>query len=391
MPAAWVILAVLSATPDCEDSATRWREVGLEAPCVVLAKPTKAARVAAAMTAWALTREQAGCVADVLLAGPRLDGGDERRKPEGSAEQWRRCAQRWPGALAPWVGVIESGDDPVDVSALAGVDHGADLAWRLLGLRSSEEGLGRVILAQQPERLVDVLKHARVVGFPAFALALPIIDGAATRTPALTPLEWEALGRAALAIALSNGWLELTVDVWHRLPAATRAALKARPLPRAFVRLDRTGLHDVERGDLRSTLALALLAAGFAEEARAMPRSVATADDGRASGDLASMHALLDFHLARAKRASPAEALAAAAGLPSEAYALALPWVSPHEASLADRIEQSLDGDTAVDSVAVKARVDASHRRAMERLRLAWDRVEPQRKTRPDAGPALTK
>lgn len=394
MLGAWLVLAVVASSSDweCEYAGDQWSEAGLEPPCVVLAKPTKDERAASAKQAWSLSDEQAACVADLLLTVEAEDAGrrDGPARTNGPPEGWNRCVQKWPGTFALWVGFVHSRYEPVDVSALAGVENGVDLARRLLDVRSAPgEGLARVILEQQPGRLVEVLEHPHVLGQDAFAIALPIIDTAKTRTPPLTPKEWQALGFAVLRSTLAGGWLELAVEVWHALPEKTRAALKARPLTTVSTTFDGKHLKVHEGGDLRGMLALALLAGGFKDEARSIPSPTLDrkADPRLVKHD--TVKALLDFHLRKAKR-DPWEAMidVSTAGLPVEAYALALPWLAPYEDSIAGRVEWALKQEKEGERVqqSVKARVDAAHRRALARLREAWAKVKPPATAGVDAG-----
>ncbi|MEW6435358.1 MAG: hypothetical protein AB1730_28010 [Myxococcota bacterium] len=383
MLAAWVVLAVVASSDwECDFAKDLWRPSGLEPPCAVL-RGEGAQRLAAAKKAWALDDEQAACVLESFSF--TADAGVPREtRVSGDPAGWRRCTQRWPGVFSLWVGLIRASGahaGTLDVSALAGVEGGVELASRLLSLDSSPgEGLARVILEQQPERLVEVLQHPQVRGRDAFALALPLLDDAATRQPPLTPKELEAVARAALRTPLAEGWLELAAEVWATLPPATRAALRSRPLTEVSHTISPTGMAAEESGDLRPMLALALVAAGQKDEARtvwaANPDAGAVGRGPREDGD--AITALLAFHLTRGKHDPWEAALSATrAQLSPEAYALVLPWVAPYHALIADFMAWALRPDARDPEVSssVNARVVAAHQRAMARVRTAWAAV----------------
>lgn len=398
MLGAWVVLAVVaSADWQCEYASERWQKAGLAGPCGVVHGSSGDA-VAAAMKAWSLTDEQARCALDAF-SGPEPDDGDGRPvHANGSAVGWRRCVGRFPGVYALWVGLFESTYDAVDVSALAGVENGVALAGRLLEVGSApSEGLARVILEQQPGRLVELLEHPRVVGRDAFALALPLLDTAGTRRPPLTPKQWEAVGFAAMQYALFNGWLELAADTWHALPETTRLALRSKPL--LDVQVSTNGKDwSVERmHDLRPMLALALVVTGHLDEARAVPLEpgdAGVAPRGFLRMNLESVRSLVDFHLGRAKPDPWEEALGLASdGLPAEADAALLPWLEPYEGMVRREVEWTLahgQKDFGVGA-ALEPRVAAAHAKAMARVRAAWATRLRQVEDGADAGaPAVS-
>lgn len=384
MLGAWVVLAVVASSDwECDYSKDLWRPSGLPAPCSVL-QGGRAQRLAAARKAWALDDEQASCVLDAF-SFPADAGVPRDARASGNPEGWRRCAQRWPGVFALWVGLIRAATPgSVDVSALAGVENGVELASRLLSLQfGPSEGLARVILEQQPERLVELLEHPQVVGEDAFALALSMLDTAATRQPPMTQRELDAVALAALRTPLQRGWLELASEVWRALPSATQSALRARPLPEVSHSYTGEGLRAEESGDLRLTLALALLLTGQRDAALAL--RLASPDGGVATNgppdDRPTVAMLLDFHLGRGKH-EPWEAALSAIGarLSPEAYPLVLSWVAPYHGLVAQQVEAMLQpyrGDRDAPA-SVQARVDAAHLRALERLRAAWTKVAPR-------------
>lgn len=398
MLGAWVVLAVVASTDwQCEYARGRWQKAGLAGPCEVVHGASGDA-VAAAKKAWSLTDEQARCALAAFAEPEPAENEGRTVYANGGPAGWRRCVGRFPGVFALWLGLFESTYDVVDVSALAGVDQGVALASRLLEVESApSEGLARVILEQQPGRLVELLEHPHVIGRDAFALALPLLDTAGTRTPPLTPKEWEAVGFAALQYALFNGWLELAADVWHALPEATRGTLRSKPLLDVQVMSNGKDWRVVRQNDLRPVLALALIVTGHLDEARAVPLGPAdggVAPNGFLRMNLESVRGLVDFHLGRAKPDPWESALGLGReGVPAEADAALLPWLAPYEGIVRRRLEWSLSNERQDFDVAdsVKPRVAAAHAKAMARVRAAWTKRMGPAKDAVDAGaPAVS-
>lgn len=381
-----IALALLAqADFDCEYSARSWQKnLSLPPPCIALKRG-----VPSAMKAWGLTKEQANCVAEGWKPTVRHDS---ESRIEGRHEVWKRCLERWPLVEVFWFGTLRSSYEhgPLPVESLASLDGGVALAERLLKLdRGPGAEFAEVVIKASPERLASLFGQPALESYQGFSLALRHLEHPPAR--GFSPLEWETLGRVAIEGALDAGLLQLAAETWMKLPATTRLQLSKQRFARRYSHsLEDGGVNEIEEGDRRPTLALALAAAGHLEEAKSISRPTPDAgpddrDRDRTARDLAN------FRIADRRTEAWENALEARADddLPAELLDVTLDWVSPYESLLEGEVEWALSekGSRQLDDLPadVRARAEQARAIARERLRLRAAKLTPQLKE-PDAG-----